>query len=411
MKLKKFLQNFSLTIASNFLSLITSVIVILVVPKTIGVYEYGLWQLFIFYSSYIGVLHFGWIDGIYLRYGGITYKGLDKSAMAGQFLYLLVSQAIVTVLMISITNFMFVGDTRIILINVAGAIVLVNMKSFFQFVLQMTNRINEYAISNFLSSIVYIIVLLALISMGIKDYQFFIWSFFCGQLFSLIYCGFTCKDILLSKPTEDMYKNLREAKKNVRVGSKLLISNIAGLLVIGIVRFGIQNTWDVKTFGKISLVLSLSNFLMIFIGAVSLVLFPILRRVDVKIMHNIYMSLQSLLLPVIFLGLFMYFPIIALIPKWLPNYSSALTYMSLLFPVIIYQSKFELLSNTFFKVLRMEKILMILNGVTVVLSLILTFFATYVFKNLTIAVFNILIVMFIRGLISEKLLGRKMELV
>ena len=65
-----FIKNFSYTLSSNLLSLVISTLVVLIIPKLIGVEEYGYWQLYIFYTSYIGFLHFGWNDGIYLRYGG-----------------------------------------------------------------------------------------------------------------------------------------------------------------------------------------------------------------------------------------------------------------------------------------------------------------------------------------------------
>lgn len=42
MKLKQIFQNFSLTVLSNLLTLVISTLVILIVPKLIGVYEYGL---------------------------------------------------------------------------------------------------------------------------------------------------------------------------------------------------------------------------------------------------------------------------------------------------------------------------------------------------------------------------------
>ncbi len=73
-----FIKNFSYTITSNMISVVISALVTLVVPKLIGIEEYGYWQLYLFYSSYIGFLHFGWNDGIYLKYGGKEYNDLDK---------------------------------------------------------------------------------------------------------------------------------------------------------------------------------------------------------------------------------------------------------------------------------------------------------------------------------------------
>ena len=46
--------------------------------KLIGVEKYGYWQLYLFYTSYVGFFQLGWNDGIYLRYGGEDYNNLDK---------------------------------------------------------------------------------------------------------------------------------------------------------------------------------------------------------------------------------------------------------------------------------------------------------------------------------------------
>ena len=68
---KKIIANFSYVVLSNLLTVIVSSLVVLILPKIMGVEEYGYWQLYIFYLSYAGFVHLGWVDGIYLRYGGL----------------------------------------------------------------------------------------------------------------------------------------------------------------------------------------------------------------------------------------------------------------------------------------------------------------------------------------------------
>ncbi|MGK4144891.1 hypothetical protein AB0X56_06435 [Weissella paramesenteroides] len=409
--MKKIIKNFSLTIASNFLTLAISTIVILVVPKLIGVREYGLWQLFIFYSSYVGLLHFGWIDGIYLRYGGKKYKELDKGLMKGQFKLLTISQLLFMLIVGALSVYFYKGDLRIVFFYVSFSIIIINLKTFFQFILQMTNRISEFATSNFLSSLIYIFTLVLFIAIGFRNFFVFILSYLLGQLFSLIYCLFICRDILTVNPNKNCLHNIFiEVHKNIIVGSKLVISNITGMLIVGVVRFGIQNEWDIATFGKISLVMSISNLLMVFIGAISLVLFPILRQMNESMIDRFYSTIGDILMPILFLGMFIYFPIVVIIPKWLPEYETALSYLAILFPMVVYQAKFELLSNTFLKVLRMEKQLMFINIFTVAISILLTGITAFVLHNLSLTVLVIVIVMAIRGIISDFYLGSKLRI-
>ena len=74
-------RNLYYTVGANFITLAISVLLNLFVPKLLGVREYSYWQLYVFYSSYVGFLHLGWIDGIYLKIGGEEYENLDKYSL------------------------------------------------------------------------------------------------------------------------------------------------------------------------------------------------------------------------------------------------------------------------------------------------------------------------------------------
>ena len=59
---------------------------VIIVPKFLSLEDYGLWQLFLFYYSYIGFFHFGWEDGIYLRYAGNSFETLDSKLLQGNYM-------------------------------------------------------------------------------------------------------------------------------------------------------------------------------------------------------------------------------------------------------------------------------------------------------------------------------------
>ncbi|MDN2649496.1 hypothetical protein [Leuconostoc lactis] len=301
------------------------------------------------------------------------------------------------------------GNIKNIIYGVAILIVIVNLKIYFQIILQMTNRILDYAMSNFISTNVYAIILILIIFLGVRDYRFYILSYILGQMFALIYCFIVCKDIISIKAKVSIYLSYNEIKTNLSVGIKLMLSNVAGVLIVGIIRLGIQYGWNVLTFGKISLILSISNLLMVFVGAISLVLFPILRRVDPERINNVYNSWRNILMPIVFVGMLVYFPIKLYIPLWLPEYSSALIYMTILFPMAAYQAKFEALSNTFLKVLRMERQLMLINIAMLILSLDLTLISVVILHNLTLTILVIITVMAVRNVVSEWYINQKLQ--
>lgn len=63
-------NNLMYSIVANLLSMFVSAILLLVLPNLLGETEYGYWQLYLFYTSYVGFFHLGLVDGIYLRIGG-----------------------------------------------------------------------------------------------------------------------------------------------------------------------------------------------------------------------------------------------------------------------------------------------------------------------------------------------------
>ena len=397
----QFLKNFYYTITSNLISLFISTLVVLVVPKLVGVEEYGYWQLYIFYSSYVGFLHLGWSDGIYLRYGGEEYKNLDKRTFSSQF-YLMVFFQIFIAVIICLMSFVLVKDSdRIFILSmVAINLIIVNVLSVLLLTLQATNQIKDYANINIISRVSYILLIISFLFFGVREYKIMIIADLFGKGLSLVYAIYTCKDIVLHK-LDFLSVSITETAENIRVGSKLMFANIASMLIIGVVRFGIEYSWDVATFGKISLTLSVSSLLMLFINAVGIVIFPVLRKLNQKTLPGVYLVIRDVLMACLFAILLLYFPMNMILSNWLPNYADSLAYMALLFPISIYEGKMGLLINTYLKTLRKEKYIMRVNIIVLLISVITTFFTTIIFKNLNAAIVSILVVILIRSILAE----------
>ena len=108
----------------------------------------------------------------------------------------------------------------------------------------------------------------------------------------------------------------------------------------------------------------------------------------------------------IFGGLVFYYPVAKILSAWLPQYTISIRYAAILFPVCVYESKMSLLITTYFKVLRLEDLMMRCNMVTLVLSVVLTVLSTAVLHNVTMAIISVLICLVFRGIVSELLLAK-----
>lgn len=390
MKFTGILKNISYSFGANFISLLISVFMVTFVPKLLSVEDYGLWQLFLFYFSYLGFLHFGWEDGIYLRYAGKSFDELDGKMFAGQFYGIIILQIFLALLVTSVGYFLILDPLkRIALFCAVWLAPFINFTNLCNFIMQITNRIKDYAKFLLTERIVFFISVLSfLIVWHLNEFRYMYYA----KLFST--CSVTligiylCRNLL--KPQFYQIREIMlEAKENLAVGSKLMLANIAGMLIIGIVRYGISLGWDVATFGRVSLTLGVSNFLMLFITSVSVVVFPVIKRMDEGKRITAYKNIRIALDIILFAALLGYYPLKCILAWWLPQYADSLIYMSVLFPVCVFESKLSLLVNTYFKSMRQEALMLQLNIISVIVSAFVTFITVQIFHNLDLTVLSI----------------------
>ncbi|MHC1684885.1 MAG: hypothetical protein AB6733_18410 [Clostridiaceae bacterium] len=400
-KAMNFVKNFSYTLSSNLISMLVSFLVVLVVPKLIGVQEYGYWQLYLFYSAYVGFLHFGWNDGIYLRYGGKEYSKLDKRLFFSQFYMLTALQLAIAVIIVIISVISLVEANRLFIFKtIAACLLITNVRYMLLYLLQCTNRIKEYARCTIIDKVLYCCLITILLLAGAREYKLMIFADIIGRFVSLIYAMYCCKEIVFCRFTT-FYFSFKEAIENINVGIKLMFSNIASMLINGVVRFGIERSWNVETFGKVSLTLSISNLMMLFINAVGIIMFPILRRTDEKKLPSIYVTMRDFLMVILLGTLIIYYPLKMVLAAWLPKYADNLMYMALIFPMCVFEGKMALLINTFLKTLRKEKIMLKINVISLLLSAIITFINTIILKNLNLTIASIVVVLAFRCVLAE----------
>lgn len=409
-KMKTIIRNLNYTITANFLVLGISVILNLVVPKYLGVVGYSYWQLYVFYSSYIGFFHLGLIDGIYLKIGGEKYDDLDKSNLGMQLKFLFLMEMIFGILLSSYA-FLFVSDInrKFIWLSISMMLIISNIKSFVLFILQSTNRIMEYAKISRNDRYIYIISTMIYLLTGGRSPLVLIFLDVFSQLILTIYGLVRIKDIVVAKPNS-LYNSILEAKDNILIGSNLMLGYIASILVIGVPRLMTERRWSIETFGKLSFALSISSMFMVFINSISVVLYPVLRRSDSEKLSNIYIQARTVFVPFTMGLLLLFLPMKMILEWWLPTYQESLFFMGILFPMIIYEGRTSLLINTYLKTIRQERIILVSNVLTLLVSSVLSFFSVYVLDSVTLMVIMIMFSLAFRSIISEIMLARVLKI-
>lgn len=407
LKLVDFIKNLSYTFVSNVISLIISLLLVLVIPRLVGVEAYGYYQLYIFYTSYVGFLYFGWCDGIYLRIGGKYYKDLDKPLYSTQF-RLLGLMEIIIYLSIFLGSLVFTNniDKHFVIGAVCISAVGMCLRWFITFILQSTARIKEYAIVTISEKVLFVILTMSLMVAGYSDYKLILVSEVFSKYVSLGIGIWYCRDIVFSKAAP-IKSAVSEIKENMSAGIKLMLASLSSMLIIGVVRFGIENHWDIATFGKVSLTLSISYVTVTAINAIGVVIYPILRRTNQNKLLDIYKIMRNLLMGFVFGALIFYYPAQKILTLWLPQYAESLRYAAILLPICVYESKVSILVNTYFYTLRLESLQMKCNLIALALSVMLTGISIYFFNSVISAILSILIVLVFRCALCEIVLSSK----
>ena len=404
------LKNISYSFLANLVSLSVSVCMVMFVPKFLSVDDYGLWQLFLFYFSYLGFLHFGWEDGIYLRYAGRAYHELDRRVFAGQFYAVELLQFFLAGAGCLLGWLLVADEHRQAAFLCAICLApLLNFNNLCNFVMQITNRIKEYACLLLVERLSLLVMVLALLAGGMGLFRYLFLAKVCSLLAAVACSIWLCR-ALLRPSFPALGEILSEAAENVRVGIKLMFANIASMLMIGVVRYGISLGWDVATFGRVSLALGISNFLMVFISSVSVVFFPIVKRLEEHRRQELYGQIRFALTFLLLGVLLCYYPLKCILSWWLPQYAESLIYMSVLFPVCLFESKVNLLTNTYLKSMRKEELMLKLNLVTVALAALVTFFTVGVLHDLDAAVLAIPVLYACRCILAEMAVERLLGL-
>lgn len=403
---KTTILNLKAAFVSQLFSFLVSMIMSIVVPKVINIEQFSYWQLFLFYANYVGLFLLGLNDGIYLRIGGKKYSDIDKSLLGTQFKLSVLMQSLAMLFILIYAKCFEINIMRaLVLARVAVYLLLFNLHGFLGYIMQAVNLVNIYSKSIIIEKVIFCSIIIVFIVNKTQSFELYINAYILCKAFSLIYLMFESKELLFAKVCS-LKTAFGEMKTNILVGINLMIANISNSMILGIGRFLIDKKWDVITFGKISLALSFVNFFLMFISQTSIVLFPTLRCVKSNQLINLYNKMRQILGFVLSLCFFLYIPIKILVSWWLPQYEKSIYYLIYLLPICTYDGKMNMLCNTFFKVLRREKIILAVNVSSMLISFMTVYISAVIFCDLDYVLICMTFSVAFRCILSEFILSK-----
>lgn len=334
---------------SNVIQLISSILISFVIPNMLGLTNYGYYKVFILYLTYVGLFHFGFIDGIYLKYGGNDYESLDKKSFRTYFKFLLLIELGVSLIGLLFTVFFIEGQHQLIFIFLFLNLIAVNLTSYYQFISQITSRFKEYSTRIVLLSFTNILIVAFLYFMKISDYRIYITLIVSTNYILLLLYLYTYRDITFGKSGK-----IGEIKHEIvfffKTGIPLLLANLASTLVITVDKQIVEILFPVEVFGVYSFAYSMLSMITVVVSAVSIVLYPTLKRTNLENIPKNYYNLNRIIILVVLFGLMGYFPLLWFVPRFLPDYVGALVIFRVALPGLVLISSISAVKHNFFKI-------------------------------------------------------------
>lgn len=397
---KKIRNNILISISVQLVSLLVSFILSFLVPKFINEYQYSYWQMYVLYASYVGILHFGLLDGIVLRYSQYDYEDLDKARIRSQFQILLISTAAFSFILLGLSGVLFGGVSSRIAILVAVSIITKNVVTYNTYSFQITNRIDRYAMLILAQRVSYGAVAVALLALRVNQFEWYCIADLFGDCVGIVFAQFFNKGMYFGKSIT-IVEALKEWKINVSSGIFLMLANWSSLIMAGSAKMIVQWHWDELTFGKMSFAFSVSNLFLTFVTAISVVLFPSLKRMEQDELPKLYKNIRCILVPVLFVGIVAYYPGCVLLKWFLPKYSESLRFLGILLPMVIYTSKVSLLTNNYLKAYRKENYMLYANLISAAAAIVMFVISAYILNILEAVLISLVLATMINSILSE----------
>lgn len=344
-----------LSIVSNLLTLVSGLVMGFILPRFVSVETYAAYRTYILYAGYLGLFHFGFINGIYLKYGKYDYKDLPVRRFSLYTRVLSVSQLLVTVIPVIVLSLcrkeFFLTPVFFVVLN----IFFVNVNCYFALINQFTRRISLDAVIQLIQTVLQTIGFALLLVFKSDDYVKYLLVLTLVNFSVLLIHCFKSKEIIFNVSEAFDGSFLGEARDLISHGILILLSEYMGLIIIGIDSIVVNLFMSAKDFSVYSFTVSVVTVFFALVGIISKLIFPYLKRAQNDEYPNLYRKMK------LYIAIFaaavcgMAIVVNMLIPLLLPKYTDCIPLLKMLGVTAVLKGLQELLCGNFFKALNYDK--------------------------------------------------------
>lgn len=359
----------------NFFQLISGLIVGFCVPMILSVEGYANLKTYALYISYIGLFHFGFIDGLFIKYGGKKYNELDKSVLKGEHNFLVIMEFIISMILFIVSLI----TKNIIIFLFSISILPIMICNFHKYIYQATGEFDKYTKIMRRYNFIYMIlnVLLAFVFKN-QNYIFYCLTTFAANLLAILYTEFTfLKENIHTKGIIN-----RDTIKNIKVGFFILLGNLVIIGLFGIDKWFVKLFLSTEDFAYYAFAVSMLNIINTLVNAISITFYNYLFENNDE--HRIN-RLKEILIALGGLSSCAFFALSFIVNYFIKKYIPSLDIIAVTFAAFPYMVLINALYVNLYKVNKDEKhyfrVVITILGISILYNII----ALLLFHN-TIAI-------------------------
>lgn len=347
-------------IYANIINLIISLGNGFLVPKYLSVESYADIKTFLMYISYIGILHFGYIDGVYIKYGGKKLSEIDSNEWTHDRKALIIFQLGVSLPIVIIAYFF----RDWILFLAAISVLPSNMVVFYKFIYQATGDFKEYRyIANLTSFLVFIWDMIFLF--GLKTDNSLCYISIQVAVFFIVWFFYENKNVTTNVKSKIPKKRMETyIKENIRSGIIIMLGNFMSIWITSLDRWFIKFFCGIAEFAYYSFAVTTLKMINVVATAFSITLYNFfckeLKQEEVCKLRKIVLIIGAALITGIY-------PLDFLLYVYLDKYLIALPVIRLLFATQFIMIAINSVYLNLYKALNVQRVyLMRMIAITVV---------------------------------------------
>ncbi len=380
-----FLKNTLIVLIGNGISIISGFLVGFLIPKILGVSEYGYYKTFTLYSSYIGILHFGFVDGIYLKFAGKRYDELDKKQFRTFTRFFFLMQLIISSLFV-VVSFSFVKSNYFfVILFVALNILAINVLSFFEYIGQATMQFKRTSFKSIVRSLLNIssVIILFLLYKNnevVITNKIYIPIVLLINYFLALWYIVSFRQIVFGKARK-FHEESSLIKEIFRVGIVLLLTNLIAQVVFTVDQQFVNIAFDNDTYSIYAFAYNMIQLITVATSAISVVLFPTLRHFSPETITRNYTKINSYLLILVSFCLLFFYPMELIVRWFLPKYIDSLVIFRIILPGVLVSTSISVVKYNCYKTFNKINNYLIKAIIILILSIIADIIAFYIFKE------------------------------